>query len=838
MRRLTLFLCLFSTAALAQTAVSQRTVQVRTAAQFTGGCVNGSVGKASDTGAEYCCSGGAWGICPTSGALKMRYRDFDTDGDGTTDYREVGDQSGDGSLTITDIQTALDTLCDSNSDGTQNTKQFDTNGDGTLDTVNTCGTLVVLPGKYSATSPSYAGLNVKWDNVTILGYGALIDYQVPWSKILPRWGGSNTTYNGVLIAHTNQSTPIENVVFKGFHVYGSRSMLRSCIDPNQDGSTADKVAAANCLADSDGDGTNNNQGSQNDIVVINPRGVVVADNIVEGAYRQGLSVSSGNHDATPEAAGAVIENNEWRGEFGEHCMEADAPNLRIAKNKFSGCNGIVQAGAGAGTQEYTGNRAVEIYSPASALGRFLNGIVVEGNAFEQVQDGVAFIADAGASGTLDGLVVANNQFRGALRYGVSLDTPSGVTLQDITVTGNVYSTPLVGSDLYQLPVGTGRGGLIGVNTTSGKLDRLNISGNTVTLNSRGTNAAARTLTNDYAISVVAPASNGQVINISNNNITMFPDWYNTAIDAAIFASGYGVKIDGNTIHFINDTTIDWAGDGTLKDAPGIGVVASALNHSNVENNTILFDNTAVPPVDFGCISLTGGGSRSTFSRNTCIARKSAWGVWLGSGTYAHELVADNFMTTTTTGGSDTLAGFFWDNGNTSANPFVLRNNHMVGRTGGGSYLNVAASNNLTFEGNSCTFCTTTPQDADEAAGRGWGHMVDGANDGLDAYTLLTLFAKSHLKHGTGTVASAGTISVDAAGDVVTITGSTTINTINTCNAQSAGRPLTILCGSATAAFGDLVGNVDLSAAFTCTANDTISFMCDGTNWRETARAAN
>ena len=60
MRRLTLLLCLFSTAALAQTAVSQRTVQVRTAAQFTGGCVNGSVGKASDTGADFVCESGAW----------------------------------------------------------------------------------------------------------------------------------------------------------------------------------------------------------------------------------------------------------------------------------------------------------------------------------------------------------------------------------------------------------------------------------------------------------------------------------------------------------------------------------------------------------------------------------------------------------------------------------------------------------------------------------------------------------------------------------------------------------------------------------------------------------
>lgn len=103
MRRLTLLLCLLSTAALAQTAVSQRTVQVRTAAQFTGGCVNGSVGKASDTGAEYRCTAGAWVLYASfpaaSGTVVLNQTavttlnpDTDSDGTGEVDIYWKGEK--------------------------------------------------------------------------------------------------------------------------------------------------------------------------------------------------------------------------------------------------------------------------------------------------------------------------------------------------------------------------------------------------------------------------------------------------------------------------------------------------------------------------------------------------------------------------------------------------------------------------------------------------------------------------------------------------------------------------------------------------------------------------
>lgn len=69
-------------------------------------------------------------------------------------------------------------------------------------------------------------------------------------------------------------------------------------------------------------------------------------------------------------------------------------------------------------------------------------------------------------------------------------------------------------------------------------------------------------------------------------------------------------------------------------------------------------------------------------------------------------------------------------------------------------------------------------------------------------------------------------------------GATQINTINTCDSNNAGRELTIFCGSATNAFGDLVGNINLSAALTCAAGKNLVLRCDGTNWQEVSRSAN
>lgn len=85
-------------------------------------------------------------------------------------------------------------------------------------------------------------------------------------------------------------------------------------------------------------------------------------------------------------------------------------------------------------------------------------------------------------------------------------------------------------------------------------------------------------------------------------------------------------------------------------------------------------------------------------------------------------------------------------------------------------------------------------------------------------------------------ASATTITASNC-SVVTITGSTTITAINQCNSANKARRLVVLCGTATAQITD-GANLKLAGNFTCTADDSISLVCDGTNWYETSRSAN
>jgi hypothetical protein len=105
-----------------------------------------------------------------------------------------------------------------------------------------------------------------------------------------------------------------------------------------------------------------------------------------------------------------------------------------------------------------------------------------------------------------------------------------------------------------------------------------------------------------------------------------------------------------------------------------------------------------------------------------------------------------------------------------------------------------------------------------------------------AWTLLP--NTSFYGNCSASVASASAITVDSC-NLVTITGSVAIITINTCNAANKGRPLVVLCGTATSALVDAnMTNVKIAGNFTCTADDSLSLVCDGTNFIEQARAVN
>lgn len=74
-------------------------------------------------------------------------------------------------------------------------------------------------------------------------------------------------------------------------------------------------------------------------------------------------------------------------------------------------------------------------------------------------------------------------------------------------------------------------------------------------------------------------------------------------------------------------------------------------------------------------------------------------------------------------------------------------------------------------------------------------------------------------------------------NIITITGSANITSINTCNTFGKGRKLTVQCGTATAKIVN-GSNLKLGKDYTCFTDGALELMCDGTNWLEVSRKIN
>lgn len=113
-------------------------------------------------------------------------------------------------------------------------------------------------------------------------------------------------------------------------------------------------------------------------------------------------------------------------------------------------------------------------------------------------------------------------------------------------------------------------------------------------------------------------------------------------------------------------------------------------------------------------------------------------------------------------------------------------------------------------------------------------QLDASGEYTDKYIALqasTVHTPCSAASGTGTVTIDGC-------DTVTISGASAITTLNTCASAVNGRVLMALCGSSTTAGFTDGSNLKLNGNFTCTADDSITLLCDGTNWIEIARSAN
>jgi hypothetical protein len=86
----------------------------------------------------------------------------------------------------------------------------------------------------------------------------------------------------------------------------------------------------------------------------------------------------------------------------------------------------------------------------------------------------------------------------------------------------------------------------------------------------------------------------------------------------------------------------------------------------------------------------------------------------------------------------------------------------------------------------------------------------------------------------GAVASAGTLAIPVGARVVTVSGTTGITSITATG--HTGRTVTLVfAGILTVTDGS---NLRLNGDFTTSADDTLTLVCDGTNWYEVARSAN
>lgn len=126
---------------------------------------------------------------------------------------------------------------------------------------------------------------------------------------------------------------------------------------------------------------------------------------------------------------------------------------------------------------------------------------------------------------------------------------------------------------------------------------------------------------------------------------------------------------------------------------------------------------------------------------------------------------------------------------------------------------------------------------------GGGSMGWSSNGTTADTVLLTLSAANtvqmtggSLVAGNGAAVASATTTALLAGNVFHITGTTTITTLNTCNAANAGRQVVLIFdGVLTFTDGN---NLKLAGNFVTTADDTITLHCDGTNWYEAARSVN
>ena len=377
---------------------------------------------------------------------------------------------------------------------------------------------------------------------------------------------------------------------------------------------------------------------------------------------------------------------------------------------------------------------------------------------------------------------------------------------------------------------------------------------------------------------------GANVRVLNNDI------YDTASGIIIGQGSTDIVIDGNVIHDLTNEHGIYADTGMRR----ITISNNVIRNTGVAGTGLkvqCYDSFGVQPQ---CVVITGnaisntGGDAILVDNTTGSPTLLTVGVTITGNTIqnagAYGIDARDVQDCVISGNEITTAatsGIAWENAdNILVIGNVVRSSSLTG------IRDLGPSTNVTIKDNVVRNCATSNTGSDEYGilinSGGVNHVIDGniisdanANMQYGIYvipninsslsiigntvmqstdTALRLGSTTALReyrrnNWIGTlgatfndpvlpvVASAATISLPTASDAVSISGTTSITTINA--GGHSGRLVTLYFqGVLTVVRGsNLILNQTLGS-FVTTANDTLTLMCDGTTWWEVARSAN
>lgn len=487
--------------------------------------------------------------------------------------------------------------------------------------------------------------------------------------------------------------------------------------------------------------------------------------------------------------------------------------------------------SGTQSQEFTGvNSKIEVASNAVQSGT--SGNSMRAGLFEVYQNSSGTVAQMEAlnaqalsmeAGGTKGLVTTQRGVLVTTGYGSSasgsgsITTSTGVSVQtpQSTAAGRTitdfYGLKIENAEAtgvtnaYSIATGTGRVQL------GGNIEFSNAKAMTASLYQIGRDADG---TNQLHLNVPTGASfefsvndgpelvlNSTVLNAKDN----FISWDG---GQAVTASSYSVGRDSDATNQLHLNAPSGASiEMSINDTP-----LMTITGSNISANNQPIQNIGASGTDFG------GGGQLTIGNAASAGGTTALTINMG----AHTAISTNTPALTINGYTNTV-----NSGSSISNSSALeiQNPTYNGVAGGGTeQITDAATLRIVNSPTQGTNVTLVNR---------YGLLVDGGYSRFDG--------RMNAAKG-GNVASAATITLSD-GNFFIVTGTTNIDCITTTGWTAGSVAYLDFSGvltvnDSTGGCGANTANVNVSAAYTTTANDTLTIVFDGTNWVELGRSVN